>query len=272
MRWEPVAAITLGAVAALLFARGNANTRRLQVTRENVAIPDLPAAFEGFTLLHLTDLHLKIGSAWPARLLALARELAPDCVCLTGDYLKQRGVLAQISEFLASLASLTPTIFAVFGNADYRPELLTEMQRAALGEIVPFLRNGALSVEREGCQLWFAGVEDPHDGFANLPAAMADVPAGVPVILLAHSPEIIAETLDPRIRLILSGHTHGGQITLPGGFTPYTNMRISRRYLAGRHQVNGAVLYVSRGLGSTRLPLRFNCLPEATLFTLTRKG
>lgn len=271
MRWEPFAVTALGAALAALLARGNANTRRLQVTRETVAVPGLLAAFEGCTLLHLTDLHLRAGSRWPERLLALIAETRPDIICLTGDYITRNVSLSELHALLAAIAETAPA-FAVFGNADYREQLLTTAQRDALTRIVPFLRNAARPLERDGQQLWFAGVEDPHDGFADLPAALADVPPDAPVILLAHSPEIIAGALDPRIRLILSGHTHGGQICLPGGGAPYTNMRLPRRYVAGRHQLDGATLYVSRGIGSTRMPIRFNCLPEATVFTLTANG
>ncbi len=271
MRWEPFAVTALGAALAALLARGVANTRCLLVTRETVVIPDLPAAFDGFTLLQLTDLHLRAGSRWPARLLALVEEMRPDLVSLTGDYIIRRATLPELRVLLAAIADHAP-VFAVFGNADYREPLLSATQRDELTRIVPFLRNAARALERYGQSLWFAGVEDPHDGFADLPAAMRDVPPDAPVILLAHSPEIIAAGLDPRIRLILSGHPHGGQICLPGGGAPYTNMRLPRRFVAGRHAVDGAVLYVSRGIGSTRLPLRFNCPPEATLFTLTRNG
>jgi predicted MPP superfamily phosphohydrolase len=272
VRWESVTAITLGAAAVALLARGIANTRHLQVSRETVVIPELPAAFDGFTLLHLTDLHLRTGSHWPERLLALTRELAPDCVCFTGDFIMQRGAFPSLRNLLQTLTADVAHCFAVFGNADYRPQLLLNTQRTALTADIPFLRNTAQPITRDSRQLWFAGVEDPHDGFADLGAALADVPSDFPVILLAHSPEIINETLDPRIRLVLSGHTHGGQMCLPGGFAPYTNIHLPRPFVAGRHQVNGAVLYVSRGIGSTRIPLRYNCEPEATLFTLTRNG
>lgn len=269
MRWEPIAAVALGAVAAVLLTRGIANTRRLQVTRETIPIPGLPKAFDGFTLLHLTDLHLRTHSDWPERLLAVTHELAPDCVCLTGDYIIQRGAFPRMITFLTQLAEIVENVIAVFGNADYREQLLTKSQRDELMRTIPFLHNAPAAISRNGQRLWFAGVEDPHDRHADLTTALALAPPDVPIILLAHSPEIIRDRLDPQIRLILTGHTHGGQICLPGGFAPYTNMRLPRRYVTGRHQVDGAVLYVSRGIGSTRLPLRYNCPPEVTLFTLT---
>ncbi|HOS44134.1 MAG TPA: metallophosphoesterase, partial [Armatimonadota bacterium] len=237
MRWAPVAAMTLGAVAVGLIARGIANTQQLSVTRETIVIPDLPTAFDGFTLLHLTDLHLRTASRWPARLLALARDLQPDCVCLTGDYIMQRGAYPRLVSLLGELATAVENVVAVFGNADYREALLTQAQRRELARIIPFLQNAPAAIARDGQRLWFAGVEDPHDGYAELDAALALAPPDVPIILLAHSPEIIRDTLDPHIRLILSGHTHGGQICLPGGYAPYTNIRLPQRYVAGRHQV-----------------------------------
>jgi hypothetical protein len=258
----------MGAAGAALIARGMANSRKLEITFETVAIPGLPRPFEGFRLLHLTDLHLRRRTPWTAELPALADKVRPDLVCLGGDYANTALSLSEVEPFFARLTERWPAV-GIYGNADNRRDI-DDATRARWAERLPFLANTALPVERDGAQLWIAGVDDPHRGLDDLPAALAEVPPDAPVILLAHSPDVILRPLDPRVRLILCGHTHGGQICLPGGKALYSNTRLSSRYAAGRHALDGAVLYVSRGIGSTRLPLRYGCLPEATVFTLTR--
>ncbi len=250
---------------AALLAQGARNSRRIRLTHQTVTIPGLPAPFDGFRLLHLTDLHLRRGSTLPAALAAITAQLQPDLVCFTGDYAFTGLSLPEVDACFARFAD-TPTL-AVLGNADYRDDF-TPAVRARWAAALPFLNNRALPITRDGGALWFAGVDDPHHDRDDLPAALRDVPPDAPVVLLAHSPDIITRPLDPRIRLILCGHTHGGQICLPGGLALYNNTTLPARFASGRHQVGAAVLYVSRGLGATRIPLRYGCLPEATLFTL----
>ena len=270
MRWSSLLGFGLGVAGAVAIARGMANSRQLEVTFETVAIPDLPAPFEDFRLLHLADLHLRCRTPRPAELLALADMAQPDLVCLGGDYASTALSLNEVEEFFARLIDRWPTV-GVFGNSDYRPDI-DAAARARWTKYLPFLSNSALCLARGGGQLWIAGVDDPHLGRDSLPAAMGKVPPDAPAILLAHSPEVILRPLDPRIRLIICGHTHGGQICLPGGKALYSNTRLPAKYASGRHEIDGAVMYVSRGIGSTRLPLRYGCPPEATVFTLTRVG
>ncbi len=260
----------LGVACGVLTAlRGAANARRLTLTRHTVVIPELPAPFAGFRILHLTDLHLRRGSDAATRLLACIDAEQPDLLCLTGDYLFTALSGGEARAFFQAIAGYP--VLATLGNADYR-EGVTAEERAAWMRHVPFLINAAASISRGGAQLWFAGVDDPHLRRDDLAAALRDVPADAPVILLAHSPDIVRQPLDPRIRLIMSGHTHGGQICLPGGIALYDNIRADRQYASGRHQVGRATLYVSRGIGATRIPARFGCLPEVTVFTLMPRG
>lgn len=270
MRLISLLGFGLGVAGAAVIARGMANSRQLKLTFETVAIPDLPAPFAGFRLLYLTDLHLRSRSPRPAELLDLAEMAEPDLICLGGDYAYDAPALPEVERLLAKLTERWPVV-GVYGNSDNRRDI-DEVARARWAEYLPFLTNTALPVERDGAQLWIAGVDDPHLELDDLPAAMESVPSGAPVILLAHSPEIIMRPLDPRVRLILCGHTHGGQICLPGGKALFSNTRLPLKFAAGRHHIGNAVLYVSRGIGSTRLPLRYGCLPEATVFTLGASG
>ena len=268
MQWKSWAGIGVGLLSAALLWKGYRNTEALQVTDETVLLPDLPPAFEGFRILQLSDLHLRRQSSRGRQVLDLVETIDPDLVCLTGDYEFTSISLPDVDMFLQTLASRR-TAVGVLGNADHRIGI-SEEDRARWGRFLPFLNNRALRLPLGDAALWIAGVDDPHTGYDRLPSAMAEVPDGAPTILLAHSPEIILRPLDPRIRLILCGHTHGGQICLPDGTAIYHNSPLPRQFSSGRHQLNGATLYVSRGIGSTRLPLRFGCLPEITVFTLMR--
>lgn len=270
MNWKSLSGIGLGIAGAMLLWKGYRNSHRLELHHETVVIPDLPPHFDGFRLLHLTDIHLRRDSSRGEELLAITEDIDPDLVCLTGDYVFTSLSLPNIELFFRGLAQ-RPAVVGVFGNADYREGVSQEV-RSTWGRFFPFLCNSALCLERQGECLWVAGVDDPHLWRDSLYSAMEMVPPDAPTILLAHSPEIIERPLDPRIRLILCGHTHGGQICLPNGRALYHNTTLPARFSAGRHDLNGATIYISRGIGSTRLPLRYGCLPEITLFTLTRGG
>jgi predicted MPP superfamily phosphohydrolase len=201
-------------------------------------------------------------------LLAIAEATEPDLICLGGDYGYTALSVPEVEGFLREIHERWPAV-AVYGNADYRPDIHAA-DRARWAEILPFLDNAALCLKRLDACLWVVGVGDPHRGRDSLPSAMTMVPPDSPVILLAHSPDVVLRSLDPRIRLILTGHTHGGQICLPNGKALYSNTKVSREMASGRHNINGALLYVSRGIGSTRIPIRYGCLPEVTLFTLSK--
>lgn len=269
MRWSTLTGLGLGAVGVALFAKGMRACDELALTEATVSIPELPAPFDGFRLLHLTDLHFRRRSPRIAEVLALVDQVDPDLVCLTGDYAFTALSLPEVATFFDGL-SHRQTV-AVYGNADYRPGISTAV-REAWARQVPFLANTALCLQRGGASLWVAGVDDPHLGRDSVMTALSVVPPDAPTLLLAHSPEVILRSLDPRVRLILSGHTHGGQICLPNGRALYHNTALPATFAAGRHTVGKATLYVSRGVGATRLPLRFGCPPECTVFTLSRDG
>ena len=269
MHWNKIIGLGLGLVGLAIVAKGYLNSRRLELCEDTVVIPELPEAFDGFRLLFLTDLHFHPSTPRIAQILTCIDKLQPNLVCLGGDYTTGAHSLASVDEFFHCLGSRASAV-GIYGNTDYRLDI-PRKARKNWAEVIPFLNNSAMPITRDGQTLWVAGVNDPHLGLARPALALREVPPDAPVILLAHSPEIIRHPLDPRIRLVLCGHTHGGQICLPGGRALYNNMSLPMAFASGRHQLEHAVLYVSRGLGSTRVPLRFNCLPEITLFTLTRQ-
>ncbi|MHB9026262.1 MAG: metallophosphoesterase [Armatimonadota bacterium] len=269
MHWQAWSKIGLGVLLGAAIFRGVANSRKLQVREETACIPDLPEQFAGFRLLQISDLHLPRRSNMIPLLLEHIVEIDPDLLCLTGDFVFTALSLQTVDAFLTALAPRR--VLGVLGNADYRPGI-TDADRQRWERQITLLNNRAIRLDRGDDHLWIAGVDDPHQGRDSLLTALEAVPAAAPTILLAHSPEVILRGIDPRIRLILSGHTHGGQICLPNGNALYTNTSLPRRYASGWHTLGNAQMYVSRGVASTRVPLRYGCPPEITLFTLLRCG
>jgi predicted MPP superfamily phosphohydrolase len=224
-------------------------------------------ALDGLTVLHITDLHLDCRADFPARLAEAVTSLDYDLCVLTGDYrFHTDGDPGPALEGLSILRqALRGRALAVLGNHD-NSQMIPAMTE--LGYLV--LYNQALQVERDGESLYFVGVDDPHFFQTDdLAGALGQVPDGVTRVLLAHSPEIyrLAESED--VDFMLCGHTHGGQIALPGGRALYFNARCPRLLSAGSWRYGTLAGYTSVGAGSSVLDVRFNCRPEVTLHRLT---
>ncbi len=233
MHWKKTFGIGLGLLGLAVLAKGYLNSKSPALSAETIVIPELPESFEGFRLLFLTDLHFRPWSTLIASVLTRIHEMQPDLVCLGGDYTLGARSLSSVDEFFHCLGSMVPAV-GIYGNTDYRLDI-PRKARKHWAEEIPFLKNSAMPITHDGQTLWVAGVNDPHLGFDRPAVALRDVPPGVPVILLAHSPEVIRHRLDPRIRLVLCGHTHGGQICLPGGRAIYRNMSLPAELASGRH-------------------------------------
>jgi len=263
-------------VPGLPFVYSRALERHLTLVEGDVAIAGLPAGFDGARVLLITDVHLGPFLSPPALERVFARLLSadPDLVLLGGDL-----TTAKIDEFPAGAAAFRSLraplgVFAVLGNHDHytgHPERL----RGLLADCgVRVLHNSAVSLETPGgpdgdpARLVVAGIDDLHAGSPDLDAALAQASPGAPVVLLSHNPDVVFGAARRGVRLVLSGHTHGGQIRIPG--LPVL-VRMSRYRLDEGHYVAGAThLIVSRGLGVTGLPVRLFCPPEAVLITLRR--
>jgi hypothetical protein len=248
------------------YWRGNRNAARVELRRNVVVSPHLPAAFAGFTLLHLSDLHVDMSGRAMRRVAELARSIAYDICVLTGDYRGATfGPIADTLDGLARLAdSIAAPIYAVLGNHD-SIRMLPGLER--LGFRV--LLNETDAIERDGAAIHLAGVDDAHFYRADNLARVADgIPHDQFSILLSHTPEIYRQAAHADFKLMLCGHTHGGQICLPGGFPITLDSVLPRRYGAGawRHQQMQG--YTSVGAGTSIVPVRFNCAPEITLHTL----
>jgi uncharacterized protein len=262
-------AIRLAFKGAGLFRRGMANAVDFEVVERNTPVRNLPRNLHGVRILHLTDLHIE---GHPDLVSALRRSLANlrfDLVTLTGDirYLMHGPHEAAVRATLELLPDLACElgVYAVLGNHDF-VEMVPPLERAG----IRYLLNEAAPVHFRGDVFWLVGVDDPHFyGTHDLRRAYQDVPAQAPTILLSHSPElafVAAESHRPD--LYLCGHTHAGQICLPGERMVLRNAKCPKTLLAGDWEVLGMPGYTSRGVGASGVPLRFNCRPEITLHTL----
>jgi len=253
----------------LLHERGRRNARRIEIRRNEFVFKHLPAAFDGYTLLHLSDLHLDAAADIPEALVdALGRAGAYDACVLTGDYrVKTFGPYQKAMEGMARVRGhLAGPVYAILGNHDtirMAPGLEDSGMRLLLNEAVP--------IERAGATIWLAGIDDPHYYRAeNLEKATDPIPEGAVSILLSHSPEMYRHAAYARFDAMLSGHTHGGQICLPGGVPVILNANAPRAFCNGPWHYHGLQGYTSVGSGVCIVDVRLNCPPEITLHTLRR--
>lgn len=246
---------------------------RVEVTHHTLALPDLPPAWEGQRLVHLTDLHYgNPHSDFLFReMLEITRELAPDLIAITGDFVVRTSrEVAPCIRYVREL-SARHGILAVLGDHDYGPVVRHPITGLvpALQEIgIRLLRNDALELPGG---LRIAGV-DPTTGKvkeADLRKALRSI-SQPPHLLLAHSPDIITQASIHEVPVVLCGHTHGGQVVMPFYGPPVTHTRVGRRYASGWSELKGTRMYTGRGLGS-HFSLRFLCRPEIACFTLARQ-
>jgi uncharacterized protein len=236
------------------------------VIRNLVPSPRLPAAFDGFTLLHLSDLHLDLSEGITQRILVLVEGCAYDACVLTGDY--RAGTSGSYDAALAGMKRLRQVlrgpVFAVLGNHDS-----VAMLPAIEGLGIRVLMNECERVERNGASIVIAGVDDAHFFRADdVEKAASGRGRSEYSILLSHTPEIYHRAVRAGFDLMLSGHTHGGQICLPGQVPVTLDSDLPRRFGAGAWQHDGMAGYTSRGASCSIIPVRFNCPPEITLHIL----
>jgi len=274
--WENLSLIPtlldLGLKLLCLRARGLMNTIDFRVEENQVAFTDLPAAFDGLRILHLSDLHIDGMPDGGTKLAALVDKLHFDLCVVTGDF--RFNTTRDYSETLSRMERLLPHlacqhgVYGILGNHDFI-EKVPDLESFGLR----MLLNESLPIHREEETLYLIGIDDPHFyGTHDFAAAYTGVPAEGFKVLLAHSPEVIPEAVANQTHLYLSGHTHGGQICLPGEIPILTNCASQRRYIAGRWQAEGMSGYTSRGTGSSSYPARFFCRPEITVHQLTRRS
>ena len=243
----------------------------LAVRRYQVAIRALPPVFEGFTILHLSDLHEKEFGQAGENLIGLLRQESFDMVALTGDLVVgDRPRLTPALELVAGLRAIWDgPIYSVSGNHDWRLGRGGEFN-ARLGEAgVRVLCNSSAALERGSERIWIVGVDDPVTSRDRLDLALGGTDHRSPRLLLAHSPQLYLQAVSNGLDLLLAGHTHGGQIRIPILGAPFVpGMGFFPRYDYGLYNCGATTMIVSAGLGESGLPIRFNISPELSLVTL----
>lgn len=285
---EGVAAAALAAAAlallpllALAFHATFVAPYDLRLTEVDAPVTDLPAELEGYAIAVLSDLHCGPAAppAYVARAIELARRAQPDLVALVGDYavsmrgtrrLNARWYGAAMRTLDAPLRSLRPRdgVVAVLGNHDHLYDAdAVARWLDSLGARV--LVNDSVAVRRGGATLVVGGVDDAREGYVDPAGGCAAQPGDAPTVVLAHNPDaVLALGAGRRVDLVISGHTHGGQIVLPLLGALSTHSRVcTRRAASGWVPNDRAPLFVSRGVGAQHPP-RIGCPPEVVVVRL----
>lgn len=245
---------------------GNRNTARIQVRHNRVAFTKLPSSFDGFTILHISDPHADMNARAMQRLADILPTLDYDLCVLTGDF---RGeTYGPFEEALDEMARLRPylkdPVYAVLGNHDS-----IRMVPAFEDMSIRMLLNESVALTRSSRRIHLAGIDDAHlYRLGNIEKAVAAIPHDEFSILLSHTPEVYRQASHAGFDLFLAGHTHGGQICLPGSIAIMLDSKLPRRLGAGPWRHNNMAGYTSVGVGSCILPVRLNCPPEITLHHL----
>ena len=246
----------------------------ISIERRTIRLDRLPEQFHGLRIVQISDFHYAEYTE-PFFLREMVRKvnrLRPDMVLLTGDFVSFQPMPLEFARrhapacaaILSSLAC--PLRYAILGNHDYvvGPEYVAAPLRE---HGIPVLMNSAVALEREGKRLWLAGLGSACSDAADPARAIPRAAAGEALIVMAHEPDILPEVARYDVDLMLSGHTHGGQVRIP--FLPPIHLPIyGKRYLEGLFRLGRTQLYVNRGIGAVGVPFRFRCPPEITVLTL----
>ena len=270
------ATATLAVVGDALLLAPN----RPRIVRQEFFLPRWPERLNGFTVAMLSDFHYDpYFSIHPLHAaIAMVNRLHPDLIALTGDFVSVPLVGDETKAAFAAepcarlLRQMTAPhgLWAVMGNHDDATDA-EHVTHALQAENIRVLANQSEPIEQDGSRFWLAGVNDVISGTADLSKTMHGVPAGEPVILLAHEPDFADEASQYPIDLQLSGHSHGGQIRIP--FLPPLYLpELEKKYVWGTYHVGPLTLHTSAGLGTIGIPMRLNCPPEVTVLTLRRSA
>jgi predicted MPP superfamily phosphohydrolase len=249
-----------------LYWRASRNAERIQIRRNPIVLARLPAALDRYTILQISDLHVDINPAAMRRLVELLPRLSYDLCVLTGDYRgRTYGPYGAAIEGMARIRDrIDAPVFAVLGNHD-----TIRMAPALEAMAIRLLVNEADTVAHRGNRLYLAGIDDAHFyRLDNIEKAVSQIPHGAFSILLSHTPEIYRQAAHADFDLMLSGHTHGGQICLPGAIPLTLDSALPRHMGAGSWRYGGMTGYTSVGVGSSVVAARINCPPEITLHEL----
>lgn len=242
----------------------------VQVNRYRIAVPDLPPSFHGFTIAQLTDLHLGflVSSSFIEKVVQRTNKLGADIIVCTGDYVHQKNTVEEIEKVWPILSKLEARdgVYSVLGNHDHWAD--TERSLYWLERTGQNIRHECKPVYRGKDRILIAGAGDYWEDELNIDAAFSRSEEKECRLLLAHNPDSIDTKYSTPVSLVLSGHTHGGQVVLPFLGPPVLPVR-NKSYTSGYITTARTRLFISRGIGWAVYPVRFNCYPEIALLELT---
>jgi predicted MPP superfamily phosphohydrolase len=239
------------------------------VARHTIKLPNLPASFRGLRVALLSDIHHGpfVPLAYVQCVVQLTNSLKPDLAVLTGDYVSRH--YRFIEPCIESLARVRAPLgrFAVLGNHDHWESAPATRQALRDGGIT-LTENTGFWITQGSYRIRICGVGDLWTDSQDPRAAIGDATGADAVIMLSHNPDVAEQLGDSRVGLMLSGHTHGGQVVLPGYGAPIVPSRYGQKYLHGLVQGPCCKVFVTRGVGTVTPPVRFFCRPEIALLTL----
>jgi uncharacterized protein len=260
----------LGVVAA------EYETRDLTLNKLSLQLQDWPKGLNGYKIAHLSDLHLESLKIPTEQIVEMSNSIDPDLLVITGDLIEARGDISRVIKVLSPMKAKDGKFF-VMGNNDYQHFSRTHFKKyikelECMGFSV--LINSAEKVTRGNDSFWVVGVDDPATAHDDVELAFSTVHEdGLPRIVLSHSTDCIDDLYPKRVDLFLAGHTHGGQVVLPFVGPPIRNTLLAEEGIyEGYHLVNGINVYISRGIGTSGIPVRIGSKPEVAGITLQAKG
>lgn len=252
-----------------LYWRGQRNTFKFELKHHHVSLTNLPDPFDGFSILHLSDLHVDMNFDVTRELTNRVKDLEYDICVLTGDY--RALTFGEIDKTLEGMEilckQLKKPVYGILGNHD-SIRLVPGLERFG----IQMLLNESVKLERHKREIHLAGIDDAHYfRVDNIHKAAQDIPPTETSILLSHTPEIYKQAAHADFDIMFCGHTHGGQICLPGGIPLTLDAKCPRYMGAGSWKYHNMVGYTSAGAGTSIVNVRFNCPPEITIHVLHKK-
>jgi len=255
-------------MASGFYWRGRHNARNIRIEQNSIVLPHLPHAFEGLRLLHISDLHIDMDPVISDDVIRKVQQVEYDICVMTGDYRARTfGGIQDTMKALGQLREkLNPPIYAVLGNHD-SVRMVPGMEQMD----IRVLLNETVVIEKHDSRIYLAGIDDAHFfRVDNIEKAAESIPPNETSILLSHTPEIYRQAAHAGFDVMLCGHTHGGQICLPGGIPLTLDANCPRFVGRGPWRYCAMHGYTTRGAGTSIVNVRLNCPPEITIHSLTK--
>jgi len=242
----------------------------LQTVRLDITHPDIPEAFEGFSMVFLTDIHHGpfFSQKRVARLVERVNKLKPDAVLLGGDNVHREDT-RHIFSFYAEMSKLTAEygVYGVMGNHDYWMSEQLSIQQMRQNNI-KLLRDEGIWIEKGADRIYLGGVDDLMEGHPDIQSTIQGVSDSDFTLIVSHNPDVAESQSVNGVDWMLSGHTHGGQVTFFGLWAPVVSSSYGQKYRSGLVQKENTFVFVSNGVGTITPPVRFFARPQIVLITL----